>query len=283
MFVLRFGGEELAGAIERSERHVGQLCGAAVLDDDANIEPLRVEEAAAAASAPAERLRLPWPRYSTAAPCSVARRRRRADPLVIGFRIEDASRTMMLSVADVAVSRSSNKAFQLAAGIQRRRASSNLASSSRNRPKPAGNRGTDRTMPTGTGHLVQRLEAAETELAELAQLAPLTYQRQSIQEEAQAADRQVSLAVQQLKDARRRWKASLRAVGLPDSLTPAQIGQVSGRVGQFPDCASDWRTLDKNWRGADKSWPRSAIDSISWWLCRIEKKSSNRRTISFVC
>lgn len=87
----------------------------------------------------------------------------------------------------------------------------------------------DERLP-GTGHFDQRLIDAREKLAELQQFMPLTQQHERLKREAEAADFQATNAVRQLKDARLGWKASLRAVGLPDTLTPTQVGAMSGRV-----------------------------------------------------
>ncbi len=89
----------------------------------------------------------------------------------------------------------------------------------------------DRILPKGNAHLDQRLIDARKELHQLQDYLPLAQAHDELTREADAADYQATLAVRQLKDARRGWKAALRTVGLPDALTPAQIGQMTGRVG----------------------------------------------------
>lgn len=80
------------------------------------------------------------------------------------------------------------------------------------------------------GHLDQRLIDARQELIELEQFLPLTQRYETLVREAEAAEHQATAAVRMLKESRRAWKASLRTVGLPESLTPAQIGEMTGRV-----------------------------------------------------
>ena len=87
-----------------------------------------------------------------------------------------------------------------------------------------------RLRASGSGHLDQRLIDAREELLQLEQFVPLTERYESLSREADAAEYQATHAVRLLKDSRREWKASLRTVGLPESLTPAQIGEMSGRV-----------------------------------------------------
>ena len=88
----------------------------------------------------------------------------------------------------------------------------------------------DGILPAMNGQIDQQLIDARSEVAELDQYVPLSRQYQELVREAEAADHQTTIAIRQLKEARRGWKASLRTVGLPDSLTPAQIGQMTGRV-----------------------------------------------------
>ena len=79
-------------------------------------------------------------------------------------------------------------------------------------------------------HHDQRLIDARQELVELEQFVPLSDRHESLLREAEAAEHQATAAVRMLKDARRSWKASLRTVGLPETLTPSQIGEMTSRV-----------------------------------------------------
>ena len=88
----------------------------------------------------------------------------------------------------------------------------------------------DRLLPKGEAHIDQRLIDAQQEVTELQHFMPLARKHDELTREADAADHQATIAVRQLKEARRGWKASLRTVGLPDTLTPSQIGQMTGRV-----------------------------------------------------
>ena len=82
----------------------------------------------------------------------------------------------------------------------------------------------------GKGHYDQQLIDARQEMEQLSMYLPLNQRLRDATREADAAEHEATLAVRQLKDARLTWKASLRAVGLPDSLTPTQIGAMRGRV-----------------------------------------------------
>ena len=81
------------------------------------------------------------------------------------------------------------------------------------------------------GQLDQRLIDAREELLELEQFLPLAERHEALVREADAAEHQATAAVRMLKESRRGWKASLRTVGLPESLTPAQVREMQGRVG----------------------------------------------------
>jgi|GEM_PF-2353926 len=88
----------------------------------------------------------------------------------------------------------------------------------------------DRLLPKGKEHIDQRLIDAQQEVTELQHFMPMARKHDELTREADAADHQATIAVRQLKEARRGWKASLRTVGLPDTLTPSQVGQMTGRV-----------------------------------------------------
>jgi len=81
----------------------------------------------------------------------------------------------------------------------------------------------DRQLPPGGGPIDVRLQAAEEELAALEELTPLNAKRQAAQQEAGAADRRARDAETELAEARRRWRESLQAAGLPANLSPKQV------------------------------------------------------------
>ena len=81
----------------------------------------------------------------------------------------------------------------------------------------------DERLPRGGGPIASRLQTAEKDLAALEELVPLDAQRIGARQEAQAAAGRVTQAKEELGTARRRWRQSLSAAGLPESLTPKQV------------------------------------------------------------
>ena len=91
----------------------------------------------------------------------------------------------------------------------------------------------DRQIPSGGGPLTSRLAAAEAELRELEELAPLDAQRQSIQKQREQASGRLTKAENAMSEARRRWRSALRQAALPEEWTPAQVHSLSERAESF--------------------------------------------------
>ncbi len=87
----------------------------------------------------------------------------------------------------------------------------------------------DKQLPDGSGSPAVRLQAAEEDLAALEALVPLDTQRKSSEQEIHAASARVNLAESDHTQARRRWRESLLAMGLPGNLAPKQIRRLVGR------------------------------------------------------
>jgi uncharacterized protein YhaN len=85
----------------------------------------------------------------------------------------------------------------------------------------------DNQLGPSSQPLVQRLQDAERAWAELEPYLPLESQRDEATRQADAYERQQRTAEQELKDARQRWRETLRAAGLPDSITPSQVRQLT--------------------------------------------------------
>jgi len=86
----------------------------------------------------------------------------------------------------------------------------------------------DRQLPRGGGPLVRRLATAEAELASTEAILPLDAQRNAARQEAEAAKRRAAKARESLKTALRRWRGALRSIGLPSTLSPKQIRELTG-------------------------------------------------------
>lgn len=87
----------------------------------------------------------------------------------------------------------------------------------------------DAQLPRGGGPLVSRLQAAEKDLAELEELAPVDTKRRAAAQDADAAQRGVVAARADYKTARRRWQDALAAAGLPPDLAPPQARAIMRR------------------------------------------------------
>jgi uncharacterized protein YhaN len=72
-----------------------------------------------------------------------------------------------------------------------------------------------------------QLQRSEEERVRLAQLQPLETQRLAAMERVEQARRDKELSLQRQKDARNRWRTTLRDHGLPDSMTPSQFRQLA--------------------------------------------------------
>ncbi|MFM9066855.1 MAG: AAA family ATPase, partial [Planctomycetota bacterium] len=85
----------------------------------------------------------------------------------------------------------------------------------------------DEQLPTGGGPLDARLAHAERQLQQLEQLAPMDAQRHESGQHVDAAERRATKASEDLKDARRNWQTALKAVALPETLSPHDVRQLA--------------------------------------------------------
>jgi uncharacterized protein YhaN len=87
----------------------------------------------------------------------------------------------------------------------------------------------DRELPLAEGSVQLRLEHAERHLAELERMLPVESQRREAESEITAAERRVKLAEEKHAAALANWKAKLRALGLPDTITAASLAIMAGQ------------------------------------------------------
>jgi uncharacterized protein YhaN len=87
----------------------------------------------------------------------------------------------------------------------------------------------DRELPMAQGAAALRLEHAERHLAELERMLPVESQRREAAQEITAAERRLTLAEEKHASAVANWKAKLRAAGLPDEVTPANLATMAGQ------------------------------------------------------
>jgi uncharacterized protein YhaN len=87
----------------------------------------------------------------------------------------------------------------------------------------------DRELPLMEGSAALRLEHAERHLAELERVLPIEGQRHEAAREIAAAERRLALAEEKCAAARKNWQAKLRALGLPDDVSPANLATMAGQ------------------------------------------------------
>jgi len=87
----------------------------------------------------------------------------------------------------------------------------------------------NRELPMADGAADLRLDHAERHLAELERMLPVESQRREAAQEITAAERRCKLAEEKHAAALGNWKAKLRAAGLPDEVTPANLATMAGQ------------------------------------------------------
>ncbi|MCI0334307.1 MAG: AAA family ATPase [Planctomycetes bacterium] len=87
----------------------------------------------------------------------------------------------------------------------------------------------DRELPLTDGSVALRLQYAEKHLSELERVMPVEGQRREIAQEIGASERRVKLAEEKHASALANWKARLRALGLPDDISPASLATMAGQ------------------------------------------------------
>jgi uncharacterized protein YhaN len=87
----------------------------------------------------------------------------------------------------------------------------------------------DRELPLTEGSVALRLQYAERHLAELERMLPVESQRREAAHEITACERRLKLAEEKHAAALANWKTRLRALGLPDEITPAALATMAGQ------------------------------------------------------
>jgi uncharacterized protein YhaN len=85
----------------------------------------------------------------------------------------------------------------------------------------------DAQLPIGGGALDARLADAESRVAALEELLPLDAKRQAAEQRSQTAQQRSVQLAESLKQARHRWQAALRSVGLPENMSPQDIRELT--------------------------------------------------------
>ncbi|MEQ8787198.1 MAG: AAA family ATPase [Pirellulaceae bacterium] len=93
----------------------------------------------------------------------------------------------------------------------------------------------DKQLPSGGGPIDMRLKRAEEELKELEALLPLDAARRGAAQRAESAALQIANSEEALEEAKRRWRDTLRSVGLPAKLSPSHVRKVAQRSRNLSD------------------------------------------------
>lgn len=87
----------------------------------------------------------------------------------------------------------------------------------------------DAALSLTGGSVALRLQHAERHLAELERILPVETQRREVAQALTSSERRLKQAEEKYASALGNWKARLRAVGLPEDLTPANLTAMAGQ------------------------------------------------------
>jgi uncharacterized protein YhaN len=91
----------------------------------------------------------------------------------------------------------------------------------------------DKKLPRGGGPLDRRLQAAQQELEQLEELVPIEAQRHAVRDRLQQAENRLAKSQGAAKEARHKWRSSLKAAGLPDILSPEHVRVLARRSAEL--------------------------------------------------
>jgi uncharacterized protein YhaN len=108
----------------------------------------------------------------------------------------------------------------------------------------------DRELPLTEGSAALRLQYAEQHLAELERVLPVESQRREAAQAITSAERRAKLAEEKYAAATANWKARLRALGLPDDVSPENLATMAGQCERLAELEArlDNRREDKQRR-----------------------------------
>ncbi|MCG8586038.1 MAG: hypothetical protein MI757_15125, partial [Pirellulales bacterium] len=85
----------------------------------------------------------------------------------------------------------------------------------------------DARLPKGGGPLAVRLDAAQRKLSEIESLVAMDTDRQVAGTVRDSAAARARDAAEELKRSRKDWRRALQSLGLPDDLSPKQVGRIA--------------------------------------------------------
>ncbi len=93
----------------------------------------------------------------------------------------------------------------------------------------------DQELSLHGGPVTQRLQHAERHLAELERILPVESQRREVAQEIASIERRLKLAEEKHAAATTNWKSRLRALGLPEDVTPANLAAMASQCERLTD------------------------------------------------
>lgn len=88
-------------------------------------------------------------------------------------------------------------------------------------------------LPVADGSIVLRLQTAEKHLAELEDMLPVESERRRATEASRSAKSTYDAAKARVETTRRDWRGSLKALGLPEALSPKELNLLAGQYEQL--------------------------------------------------
>lgn len=101
----------------------------------------------------------------------------------------------------------------------------------------------DRLLPGMSGQHDLDLKDAENRLARLEDLMPMENRVKTTRLRLEEIRRQIATQERELENCEKRWQSALRTIGLPESLAPAQVREISQRSGRISGLSSRLESL----------------------------------------
>ncbi|MGI9457184.1 MAG: ATP-binding protein, partial [Aeoliella sp.] len=100
----------------------------------------------------------------------------------------------------------------------------------------------DKELPVADGSVVLRLQTAERHLADLEDILPVESDRRRATEASRSAKLEYETARERMANAERDWRGQLKALGLPEALTPKELNLLAGQYEQLAQLETQAQT-----------------------------------------
>ncbi len=127
----------------------------------------------------------------------------------------------------------------------------------------------DEDLPVADGSVVLRLQTAERHLADLEEILPIESDRRRATEASRTAKREYETARERMATSERDWRGQLKALGLPEALTPKELNLLAGQYEQL----AQLETQAQNRRDETERRQRE-FDRIVGRITRLAQESS---------